>query len=145
MHTFFRRKSHPSPPTQYITMRTPIFPSPREAVTVVPIHTLYMNSSVPFWKNANLLSMTSWALTGQVQESVRTNPLWRVEKLLQFLVSNNLYHLTLYHKYIRECVEIFQSTHSLIFFIYLQQIIYNVIISLSSQWCTDALYPFWNS
>ena len=50
-------------------------PSPREAVTVVPIHTLYMNSSVPFWKNANLLSMTSWALTGQVQESVRTNPL----------------------------------------------------------------------
>ena len=61
--------------TQYITMRTPIFPSPREAVTVVPIHTLYMNSSVPFWKNANLLSMTSWALTGQVQESVRTNPL----------------------------------------------------------------------
>ena len=29
MHTFFRRKSHPSPPTQYITMRTPISPSPR--------------------------------------------------------------------------------------------------------------------
>lgn len=75
MHTFFRRKSHPSPPTQYITMRTPISPLPREAVTVVPIHTLYMNSSVPFWKNANLLSMTSWALTGQVPESVRTNPL----------------------------------------------------------------------
>lgn len=29
MHTFFRRKSHPSPPTQYITMRTPISPLPR--------------------------------------------------------------------------------------------------------------------
>ena len=75
MHTFFRRKSHPSPPTQYITMRTPISPSPREAVTVVPIHTLYMNSSVPFWKNANLPLMTSWALTGQAPESVHTNPL----------------------------------------------------------------------
>lgn len=45
----------------------------QEAVTVVPIHTLYMNSSVPFWKNANLPSMTSWALTGQVQESVHMN------------------------------------------------------------------------
>ena len=44
-------------------------------VTVVPIHTLYMNSFVPFWKNVNLLLTTSWVLTGQVQESVRTNPL----------------------------------------------------------------------
>lgn len=75
MHTFFRRKSHPSPPTQYITMRTPISPLPRVGVTVVPIHTLYMNSFVPFWKNVNLLLTTSWVLTGQVQESVRTNPL----------------------------------------------------------------------
>ena len=67
--------------------------------THLPIHTLYMNSFVPFLKNVNLLLTTSWVLTGQVQESVRTNPLGRVEKLLQFLVSNNLYHLTLYHKY----------------------------------------------
>ena len=64
-----------SPPTQYITMRTPISPLPRVGVTVVPIHTLYMNSFVPFWKNVNLLLTTSWVLTGQVQESVRTNPL----------------------------------------------------------------------
>lgn len=73
MHTFFRRKSHPSPPTQYITMRTPISPLPRVGVTVVPIHTLYMNSFVPFWKNVNLLLTTSWVLTGQVQESVHMN------------------------------------------------------------------------
>ena len=51
------------PTTVYNNMRTPIFPSPREAVTVVPIHTLYMNSSVPFWKNVNLLLTTSWVLT----------------------------------------------------------------------------------
>lgn len=73
MHTFFRRKSHPSPPTQYITMRTPISPLPRVGGTVVPIHTLYMNSFVPFWKNVNLLLTTSWVLTGQVQESVHMN------------------------------------------------------------------------
>ena len=60
-------------PTQYITMRTPISPLPRVGVTVVPIHTLYMNSFVPFWKNVNLLLTTSWVLTGQVQESVHMN------------------------------------------------------------------------
>lgn len=67
------KESHPSPPTQYITMRTPISPLPRVGVTVVPIHTLYMNSFVPFWKNVNLLLTTSWVLTGQVQESVHMN------------------------------------------------------------------------
>ena len=73
MHTFFRRKLHPSPPTQYITMRTPTSPLLRAVVTVVLIRTLYMNSFVPFWKSANLLLMTSWALTGQVPESVHMN------------------------------------------------------------------------
>ena len=72
-HLLPKRKSHPSPPTQYITMRTPISPLPRVGVTVVPIHTLYMNSFVPFWKNVNLLLTTSWVLTGQVQESVHMN------------------------------------------------------------------------